>query len=82
MPDHPTPPELGPGPLFGETHQGFDLLPRTPEAAERDDPVQVALHAQVRRRVARLEPAMQRLRNSHPALDMEFADYKAFIASE
>ena len=82
MPNHPAIPEPGPGSLFGETTEGLTFCRALQKRLSGMIQMQVALHAQVRRRVARLEPEMQRLRNSHPALDMEFADYKAFVASD
>ncbi len=84
MSDRPPPPapEPGPGPLFVPTAAGFDLQPRLPEEAERTDPTQIALHAQLRKRVARLQSSMRGIGNTHPVLAAEFADYAVFVARD
>jgi hypothetical protein len=63
------------------TPEGYELAPRPPVQAERDDTTQVALHRRLVRRVERLQGAMERISNTHPALAAEFADYAAFMTA-
>jgi hypothetical protein len=78
----PSAPDPGPGSIFVPTPGGFELTPRVPEEAERDDVDQKALHVRLRLRVERLRGAMTRIDNTHPILAAEFADYAAFVAPE
>lgn len=76
----PQPPPDGPGPRLMATPDGFDTVLIGPGPRERDDPMQLSLHARVKARVARLAGPMERVQNTHKALHDEFVDYMGFVA--
>jgi hypothetical protein len=76
------PPAAGPGPHLQATPSGFEIIPKLPEGSERDSPVQISLHTQLKRRVERLNEAMGRAQNTHKQLFAEYMDYTEFVSKD
>jgi len=75
----PSPPATGPASVLVATPKGYEIRPQPNRDEERADPVQVMLHANIRKQIAALQGMIDRIGNEHPLLAAEFTDYAALV---
>jgi hypothetical protein len=78
----PQPPIDGPGPNFAPTPLGFEIFSTPLKESERENPIQVSLHTQIKRRIERLNASMPGLKNTHKVLCEEYDDFTGFASTD